>query len=146
MANYEPIKFEVKIGGLEELARKFSAMEGKLDEILEQATSAGAAIVVREAAINSRKGGDNFPHRITGNLMRSITMISKKTSGHRCEIQVGSDMDYARRLEFGFNDTDKKGRRYHQRPRPFMTPALDENKDGIQEEFETVLKTLEGML
>jgi HK97 gp10 family phage protein len=135
--------FRIEIKGLEQLLNKFAAMEGQLDKILEQATAAGAAVVVREAAINSRKGGDEFPHRITGNLMRSITVIRKKGTPGRVEMQVGSAMEYARRLEFGFNDTDSKGRRFHQRPRPFLRPALDEHQDEIQREFEQAIRKLE---
>jgi HK97 gp10 family phage protein len=135
--------FRIEIKGLEELLNKFATMEGQLDKILEQATAAGAAVVVREAAINSGKGGDEFPHRITGNLMRSITVIRKKGTPGRVEMQVGSAMDYALRLEFGFNDVDKKGRRYHQKPRPFLRPALDEHKDEIQEEFEKAVRQFE---
>jgi HK97 gp10 family phage protein len=135
--------FRIEIKGLEELLNKFATMEGQLDKILEQATAAGAAVVVREAAINSGKGGDEFPHRITGNLMRSITVIRKKSSPGKCEMQVGSAAEYALRLEFGFNDVDKKGRRYHQKPRPFLRPALDEHKDEIQEEFEKAVRQFE---
>jgi HK97 gp10 family phage protein len=135
--------FRIEIKGLEALQAKFQLMENQLDKILEQATAAGAAVVVREAAINSGKGGDEFPHRITGNLMRSITVIRKKGTPGRVEMQVGSAMDYALRLEFGFNDVDKKGRRYHQKPRPFLRPALDEHKDEIQEEFEKAVRQFE---
>lgn len=137
--------FRIEIRGLEELEAKFSGMETQLTKILETATAAGAAVIVREAAINSRKGGDEFPHRITGNLMRSITVIRKKTTPGRVEMQVGSAMEYALRLEYGFNDVDKKGRRYHQRPRPFLRPALDENTEEIQGEFEQAVKKLEGL-
>lgn len=136
-------EFRIEIKGLDQLLNKFATMEGQLDEILEQATAAGAAVVVREAAINSRKGGEEFPHRITGNLMRSITVIRKKGSPGRVEMQVGSAAEYALRLEFGFNDTDKRGRRYHQHPRPFLRPALDEHKDEIQNEFEKAVRQFE---
>ena len=144
--------FRIEIKGLEDLLNKFVTMEGQLDKILEQATAAGAAVVVREAAINSRKGGqggvrvnDEFPMKQTGNLMRSITVIRKKGTPGRVEMQVGSDMEYAPRLEYGFNDVDSKGRRYHQRPRPFLRPALDENQDEIQEEFEKAVKKFEEL-
>lgn len=136
--------FKIEIKGLEELKNKFQALDIEMGRLIKEATAAGAAVVVREAAINSRKGGDEFPHRITGNLMRSITIIRKKETPGRVEIQAGSAMDYACRLEYGFNDTDKRGRRYHQRPRPFLRPALDEHKDEIQEEFDVRIKQALG--
>lgn len=136
--------FEIKIEGLEELGARFAGLDKELMKILTLATAAGAAVVVREAAINSRRGGehgiranDDFPMLQTGNLKRSITMIDVKKGDNIVEIKVGSDMNYARRLERGFMDTDKKGRRYHQKPRPFLRPALDEHKDEIQAEFNT---------
>jgi HK97 gp10 family phage protein len=138
--------FQLKVDGLEELIRKFETMDNRIDEFLEKATAAGSAVIVREAAINARKGGDNFPNRITGNLIRSITMISKKTSNHRCEIAVGSAMDYACRLEYGFSEKDKLGRQYHQRPRPFMRTALDAHKEEVQEEFNQIIEDLTGLL
>jgi HK97 gp10 family phage protein len=144
--------FRIEINGLEDLLNKFATMEGQLDKVLEQATAAGAAVVVREAGINSRKGGqggvrvrDDFPMKQTGNLMRSITVIRKKGTPGRVEMQVGSAMDYALRLEYGFNDVDKKGRRYHQRPRPYLRPALDEHQDEIQEEFEKAVRKFEEL-
>lgn len=142
----DPVTFKLEIKGIEELKNKFSALDTELEKILVEATAAGAAVVVREAAINARKGGDEFPHRITGNLIRSITIIRKKPSPGKIEMQIGSDMDYACRLEYGFNDTDKKGRRYHQRPRPFLRPALDENKEDIQEEFNARIRQALGGL
>jgi HK97 gp10 family phage protein len=135
--------FEIKISGLEELRAKFQALNIGLGQAILEATAAAAAVVVREAAINSRKGGeggvrvnDDFPMLQTGNLKRSITMIDVIKGPERVEIKVGSAMNYANRLEYGFMDTDKKGRRYNQKPRPFLRPALDENKEQIKAEFD----------
>ena len=41
---------------------------------------------------------------------------------------VGSPMPQTRRLEFGFVDTDKLGRKYNQAPRPHWRPTFDLNK------------------
>lgn len=138
--------FEIKIEGVEKLLSHFAGLEKELDKALLTATAAGAAVVAREAAINSRAGGeggvrvnDDFPMLQTGNLKRSITLLEQKKKAGQVEIKVGSDMDYARRLELGFSDTDSKGRVYHQRPRPFLRPALDEHKDEIIEEFNAVI-------
>ncbi|HDY88890.1 MAG TPA: HK97 gp10 family phage protein [bacterium] len=55
----------------------------------------------------------------TGRLKRSINhRIGIKASG--IFARVGTNVKYARRLEFGFTGIDSKGRKYDQKPRPFM--------------------------
>lgn len=49
---------------------------------------------------------------------------------------VGPTMEYSARLEFGFKDTDSKGRKYNQPPRPYMTPAAGE----AQSYFDKVIR------
>lgn len=133
------IRIEIK--GIKELQAKFKQIDAEMQRMLAHATSAGAAVVVREAKINSDKGG-NFPTRRTGTLMRSIKEVRKTESPARCESQVGSTVEYAMRLEKGFMDTDRLGRRYHQQPRPFLRPALDENEAEIQKAFEEKIKQI----
>jgi HK97 gp10 family phage protein len=132
--------FQVKVKGLKELEQKFKEIDISMQKVLAEATAQGAAVVAREAKINSRKGGDDFPNKITGNLMRSIKPLYVIMEPTRCEIQVGSAMIYARRLEYGFMDKDKRGRQFHQKPRPFLRPALDENEAKVQRAFNLQVK------
>lgn len=134
--------FRIEVKGIKELQNKFKQLDMDLQQALFEAVSSGAAVVVREAKINSERGGDEFPHRITGNLMRSIKEVRIKGSGTRVESQVGSTMKYARRLEKGFMDVDRLGRRYHQPPRPFLIPALDENEAQVIEAFEKKIEEI----
>ena len=67
----------------------------------------------------------------TGTLRRSIHVepvsgIIKDGEG-RAYVLVGTDLPYARRLEFGFVGPDKLGRVYNQAPRPYFRPPLDNN-------------------
>jgi len=128
--------FRVEVKGIKELQNTFKQIDLEFQQVMSEAVSAGSMVVVREAKLNSERGGDEFPHRITGNLMRSIKEIRKKEAGTKVESQVGSTMKYARRLEKGFMDVDSLGRRYHQQPRPFLRPALDENEAEVVEAFE----------
>lgn len=137
--------FKMKVNGLEELQKTLKALGKDIADVLEEGTLAGADVVVRAAQENSRKGGDNFPHRITGNLFRNIAQVSPisvERSSERCEVMVGSTMNYAMRLEKGFNDTDSRGRRYHQPPRPFLRPALDENTGEVERAIALKLEKL----
>lgn len=130
---------------MEKLQNTLKELGKDIADVLEEGTLAGADVVVRAAQENSRKGGDNFPHRITGNLFRNlaeVNPISLKRSNERCEVMVGSTMNYAMRLEKGFNDTDSLGRRFHQQPRPFLRPALDENTDEVERAIALKLEKL----
>lgn len=65
---------------------------------------------------------------LTGTLRRSIRA---EVAGR--EVLVGTELPYARRIEFGFNAADLRGRTYHQQPRPYLRPALDENRQRVNE-------------
>ena len=136
--------FQVTVKGLDELRTKIKMMGDGMADILEEATNKGALVVVKEAQRNSKKGGE-FPHLRTGNLFRSIPEFSPVTvskSATRVEVAVGSAAEYARRLELGFSDTDSLGRTYHQSPRPFLRPALDNNQDKVEAEVQKRLMIL----
>lgn len=127
---------KMKVSGVKELQATFEQLGKEISNILEDATAAGSMVVVAAAQENSAKGGDEFPHRVTGNLFRNIAEVSPaviKKTDERCEMAVGSSMEYARRLEYGFSDTDSLGRKYNQPPRPFLRPALDENEAEVEE-------------
>lgn len=97
-------------------------------EALRAALGAGAINPVLLAAampvVNAAK--QKAPY-LTGTLRRSI----------RAEVQngavvVGSDTPYAARLEFGFEGADRRGRIYHQGPRPYLRPAIMENAEAVK--------------
>src|SRR5438105_3564682 len=57
----------------------------------------------------------------TGDYRRSIH--AERTGP--AEVKIGTDKPQGKRLEYGFNDVDKRGRRYHQPARPHFRPAID---------------------
>lgn len=124
--------FKLKIEGLDKLRQDLKNVGEDITDMMEDATMAGADVVVAEAKENSRRGGDEFPHRRTGTLFRSIKVLDKRKKLSRVEVDAGSPVEYARRLEYGFMDTDRLGRRYNQKPRPFLRPALEENTGEIE--------------
>ena len=48
---------------------------------------------------------------------------------------VGTNVEYARRLELGFVGTDKAGRTVNQKPRPHLIPAYERNRLKILARF-----------
>ncbi len=72
------------------------------------------------------------PAAPTGTLKARITHeIDEATMTGR----VGTNLEYARRLELGFVGTDSLGRRYNQAPRPYLRPALEKNRAAIKKLF-----------
>ncbi len=53
---------------------------------------------------------------------------------------VGSNVEYARRLELGFVGADSLGRIYNQLPRPYLRPALHKNEKKILKLFKDIIK------
>jgi len=92
-------------------------------------TRSGGKTVHRVVRLRKNKGvyfygldpsaSGEFPHKLTGNLQRSIT-YEMADGGQRA--LVGSGVTYAKFLELG---TSKMA------PRPFLRPTLNINKDAL---------------
>lgn len=80
---------------------------------------AGAQIVANDARTKAPV--------LSGTLRRSIgtEVISSGV------VAVGTSVPYARRIEMGFEGADKRGRVYHQAAKPYLRPALDQNRDAV---------------
>ncbi|GAH78483.1 unnamed protein product, partial [marine sediment metagenome] len=77
---------------------------------------------------------------LTGNLRSSIhSKVAKEKKGY-VEAEVGTNVVYAKRIEYGFNQADKLGRVYHQKAQPYLRPALDKNKKKVVAEIGSALK------
>ena len=71
----------------------------------------------------------------TSRLRTSITNEVEETVG-----RVGSNVEYARRIEMGFVGTDALGRTYNQAPKPYLRPALEKNRSKILGLFKDLIK------
>jgi hypothetical protein len=72
------------------------------------------------------------PAVMLSNLISSITHQLVADTETEVIAQVGTVMEYAARLEFGFNDTDSLGRKYTMAPRPYFRSAYLENREKIK--------------
>lgn len=75
---------------------------------------------------------DHAPAAPTGTLKGRITHEIDKSE---MVGKVGTNLEYARRLELGFTGVDKIGRHYAQAPRPYLRPALHKNEAIIKKMF-----------
>ena len=112
----------------EEIKRAFKTLD-KLTKTrnLEAAVNAGLQPINNDAQ-------QRAPY-LTGTLRRSIHTEILESSDQYCEGASGTNLNYALRLELGFNDTDALGRTYHQPATPYMRPAFDGNKEKAVKEI-----------
>ena len=124
----------IVVKGGEDLAKAFAALaDGIKGPALRAATRAAALPVLNQVKITEPEGG-RTPYK-TGTYRRGWHTEVAESSPERCTVIVGNDQPQGKRLEYGFMGADKLGRVYNQAPRPHIRPALDENKDAVQDEF-----------
>lgn len=88
-------------------------------------TTAGGHLV----GLDPSKPGEP-PHVLSGRLRQSTTHQVEVGSNY-VRGRVGTNVEYARRLELGFTGTDAAGRNVNQAPRPFLRPTLAEERAEI---------------
>lgn len=125
----------VHIAGDRELIAKFRTMQSAVQgQYLRGAVLGGLLPIQNEAvAIVVKK---------EGNLGRSIHSEILDTGPYSCEGYTGTDLDYARRIELGFDDVDSLGRVYNQVPQPYMRPAYDTKRQEAIDEVAAILRVL----
>jgi len=79
------------------------------------------------------------PHVKTGRLRSSITHEVEGTITGATG-RVGTNVKYARRHELGFVGVDSLGRKYNQKPYPYLRPALHKNEKKILKLFKDIVK------
>jgi len=121
--------------GYDRATRHLAALEQALGgEALETAAMAGALPIVNAAK-------QNAPYRSV-TLRRSIHPQVLESGHGRAVVSVGSNVPYARRIEYGFVAADARGRRYHQPAQPYLRPAADDNRQKALEEARAVVAQL----
>lgn len=112
------------------MQRLKTAPAGKLGAIAE-----AGLLPIQNAAIQ------NAPYK-SGTLRRSIHTEIIENAAYRAKAVTGTDVAYARRLEYGFQDRDALGRRYNQPARPYMRPAYDSQRGAAISEVTAMLREL----
>jgi hypothetical protein len=72
------------------------------------------------------------PAVMLANLITSITHQLTVDTEEEVVVQVGTIMEYAARLEFGFNDVDSLGRRYQTAARPYFRTTYIQERERIR--------------
>lgn len=77
-------------------------------------------------------GPGEAPAVLFSNLITSITHEITVDTRFEVTAMVGTIMEYARRLEFGFLDTDSLGRKYNMPARPFFRTTYLQQREKIK--------------
>ena len=156
----EAASFKLKVTGLPEILKKLDALKVDTEKAVAASLLAAAFVVSNDAKRRAP--------RLTGNLARSITPgVGKEPGGSSGPITdtegqlpeqsvatlqpelkaegsatawVATNVVYAKRMEYGFKGPDKLGREYSQAGHPYMRPAMDENKDKVNQTFRKALE------
>lgn len=72
------------------------------------------------------------PAVMLASLITSISYEITEDNAEEVIARVGTNIEYAARLEFGYTDTDSMGRKYNMAPRPYMRPTYLKNREKIR--------------
>lgn len=114
----------------EGLLKKLDALKQAMSNV--EAAGFAGGLVIQSAAQQKAPV-------LTGTLRRSITIRVEKR-GSKLLVIIGTNLVYARRIEYGFKGTDSAGRTYNHSGKPYLRPAFDENKAKALSEIAAALK------
>lgn len=120
-----------------------SGLKAKLKTLASDVQSqAFKAALLTGALVVENDAKTRVPY-VTGTLRRSIHSGTPYTEGQAgLVVDIGTDIEYAARIEYGFSKKDKAGRSYHQSAQPYLRPALNSNQEKIVNEIEAALKDI----
>lgn len=154
-----------RVVGLPDLQRKLRSLEHVVQQrILEGALVAGALVIQNAAKENCPKVSGNLARSIHIGGHSELSELGKKTvadktakqgtgstgtdlgkperSGARgtAAVRVGTNVEYAARVEFGFVGQDSLGRHFNQAGQPYLTRAATEKQGEALKEVEEALR------
>ena len=99
-----------------------------------RALTSGAMIILNDAKRDA-------PWK-SGTLKRSLHIEPDPDHRGGVAVLIGTNVPYAARLEFGFVGADSLGRIYNQAARPYLRPAMDNNREAVVQEVGRALVIL----
>lgn len=127
-------------------AKTYVKGDAELRATLARLKAAGAGAKMTPAVdagllIIQNKIVEDAPYK-TGNYKRSWHLGEAEHTSTSAYNTTGTDVTYGPRLEFGFEDTDARGRTYHQSARPHVRPAFDAKREEALAEVAAALRAL----
>lgn len=118
----------VRIEGMPALRAALLRVTGEAERTTQREVKRSALNVQNGAKKRAPVGtpeSTGVPGYVGGRLRNSIT---HRIDNNGLNAEIGTNVVYAKRVEFGFNGVDALGRRYNQRPQPYLFPALEEER------------------
>jgi hypothetical protein len=119
---------------------QFAGFQAYLSEEVQGAMTEAGQLLAEAAAARTWVVFANPSGRLAGSIMPVLDSPY--------EVQIGSDLPYARRREYGFSGkTDSLGRHYANDPgKPYFGPALEDNRQAVLQLLDkAVLAALQRM-
>lgn len=131
----------MKIQGADDLQKKLARLSSEaIGSALALAAKAGAEKIILSAK-------QKVPVR-SGTLKRSIQSKIMSQTDTSIEIAIGPNTPYAARIEFGYDGKTKRRTKaghvvyVHQKAKPYLRPAFDEQVDTARDTIKARFKTL----
>lgn len=131
----------VRILGIPEFEAALAATVVRVNAHTEFATKAAGEKIVE--LIRNHMDGRPGPNRISSKLFDSIRSDSGRAKGVPGNVggwsaTISANTDYARRIEFGFQGADSRGRVYNQPPYAYFEPGMQDAVDQgiLRDDFE----------
>ena len=124
--------FSISTKGFEKAQRDLLKLNAGLRrKVLRTAAQAGILPIQNRAKqLSPYKTGENR-RRITSRVTRANALSATAATG--------PNTPYGRRLEFGFQGRDRRGRRFNQRAQPYMRPAFRTKRNEAAETMARVM-------
>lgn len=139
--------------------RGSASLNRKLDRLGQAAKGRMMVNALKVGALLQVNDAKRRVKRITGNLARSIHIGGESREGgvtqqtgepvpspeigiNSAAVYWGTDVEYARRVELGFEGPDALGRTYHQPAQPYMRPAVDTTRNDVKQEVAEAMRDL----
>lgn len=128
--------YNFKIEGIEDIQKALESKREEIIEVFRKDLDEGADIIIVSAK--------SKVHNISGNLSRSISKNEVREKNGKIDVYVGIEKNEL------FSKEDKYYPRFVEKgtskakARPYLRPALNENKAQIQNKIETDLKEVVG--
>ena len=126
-------KIPIKVNGLPEALSKLRKYQSRKKEQIKDELAIGAfkieTLAKQTVPVGKIRGG-----RLRASITTDLSDLALLSA------RVGTDVKYARRIEFGFIGADILGRHYHQEAQPYLYPAFFTYENEIVKAIGRVLR------
>lgn len=124
-----------KIKGMDQLDRN-------VRKLIDAASPPQLAAAAKAGGLVIQNAAKQKAPVLSGTLRRSIHLEVVEQRDGLAVVEVGTDIEYAARVEFGFDDVDSLGRDYNQPAQPYLRPAVDDHGDEARREVVAALRDM----